>query len=280
MSIIRRKKNSFWILILILLLNSCDSHDNIRQLCKKYVPYVPVYLVDSAKDTIFAMVPVYLNLIVALIVYCGCNHIVGNRNTEQGYSLNKRIQIQADTIWEMPDLPLLDNMKILYDDKIIFIDSTTTYIPNTPKIIYYTDDIFYLILTFFDPTTQCNNNVFQYENGFCKKLKEEVATGLIADIDNDGIIELVSEDWHQCTNETCDSCSYAPFEVYRVGGNFVLDTFLSNKLTRLKYGFIVDHPNYLTKVKCGKRIAYKNIPMYIQGKNFRNQSIEIHRINK
>lgn len=182
-------------------------------------------------------------------------------------SKNKRkIHIEADTIYDC--VPDLVNFKLYLGEKLVFIDTVTTYVSQGKvRKLTYNDTIFYLLLRIKDPSSRCDCKVLRCENDSCVDVGISIFDGFLRDLDNDGLCEAIVEEWSECVsrrNGDCDSCSYDPVYVYRFGYKFEMDTAYSRILTEAKYGFCIDFDSarHDMIVKCGT-LDYERIPIYL-----------------
>ena len=146
------------------------------------------------------------------------------------------ISVIADTIYE-PGIeePLLENIRLYYNESLIYRDTMHLYESGSVQRILYNDSVTYILINAFDPVTLKTLHVLRTST--TDSVLEKVLTGqMIMDIDGDNILEIIGQEIVEAACLHCDSSYYSPIHVYKLGLYCTYDEKLSKELTTLKYG--------------------------------------------
>ena len=148
-------------------------------------------------------------------------------------------RIVVDTVLEEGNV-LYSNIKIYNSDKLVYSDyGMYLYTSNEFNFIQINDTISYIILQIFDPISAKNSLVLFLTN-YLTKNQFLVYGDTILDVDNDGILEIVGQEYSEAACLNCDSCYYSPFTVYKFDNTFSYSDTLSKILTLQKYNVFLD----------------------------------------
>jgi len=197
-----------------------------------------------------------------ILLFIGCN--VGYKAKNDCHYSDVKIQnisdyvsLDADTFYEEGfDTPLITNVKLFYEDSLIFYDSISFY-ETSLQNLSYKDTIAYILLRMFDPISAKNLVVLRYvENKDVSAMKIEGQ--LIKDIDNDGIVEIVGKEYSKAICLQCDSNYYVPIIVHKLEEECSFNEELTKKITSLKYGTYLGNKS-LDTILISKTINFHGI---------------------
>jgi len=182
----------------------------------------------------------YILLSLIIIIFISCTTRRATTTSENidsaSHDLVTRISFKFDTIHEEGvELTLLENLRLFLDTFIIYKDTQSIYEEKKVKVIPYSDSIIYILLKAFDPTTLRTLNVLRCTDK--GKVSTKVIEGkMIKDIDNDGVIEIIGQEYMETVSLDSDSFTYSPIKVHKLGICCLRDKKLTKELTTLKYG--------------------------------------------
>lgn len=170
------------------------------------------------------------------------------QNTESMDNCNLIYAI-ADTIYETGDTsPKIINLKILYNQYIIFSDSDLVYETGIQYISYH-DSIHYALFNFLDPISARTLCVLRWTSPKNVTLDRVIGT-LICDIDDDDITEIIGQEYTDAVCINCDSCYYSPIYVWKLQEICAIDEKLTQELTSLKFGCYLGLHTLDTVLQC------------------------------
>ena len=166
--------------------------------------------------------PNLLFLAVCLLLMYGCFSEKKNTTAEPTATQNRAttdncnpIYAVGDTIYEAGETsPQIVNLRILYNNHIIFSDSDLVYEAGIQYVSYY-DSVHYALFNFFDPISAKTLCVLRWTN-IQNVILDKVTGQLICDIDNDGITEIIGQEYTDAVCTDCDSCYYSPVYVWKL----------------------------------------------------------------
>lgn len=183
-------------------------------------------------------------IIMSVLFLClNCTTKKSNQTSEcmprQSYEPNNKMpsmHLVADTFYEDGfNTPLIENIRIYRDEKQIYQDTMTIFEGGSEKKILYNDTILYFLMKAFDPTTLKTLHVYK-----CSADDKVVATivegQMIKDIDGDGILEIIGQEFTETLDVDHNCITYSPIMVYKMGEYFSWDEALTIELTTHKYG--------------------------------------------
>ena len=146
------------------------------------------------------------------------------------------ISLTSDTVYEEGiDIPLLKNVRVVGNGHLMYQNKSTIFEEGSERKFQYKDSVLYFLLREYNPTTLRTLHVLRCSND--GEVEEMIVEGqLVQDIDDDSILEVIGQEYTEAACLECDSSTYSPVRVYKLGINCSFDKELSEELTILKYG--------------------------------------------
>ena len=206
------------------------------------------------------MIMLRLKYFILLFIAIGCLGCL-NQKSQQTKNMMSCLSISCDTIYEPGyDHPLLKNLKILYNDSLVYQDNFTLFESGNEQKILFNDSIIYILIKDSDPITAKTLHVLRCTN---KKVVSPIVTEglMVRDIDDDCLIEIVGQEFLEAVCIQCDSDYYSPIHVYKLGIYCTYDENLSRELTTIKYGCYLGKECKDT-ILLANTIQYNNITLW------------------
>ena len=209
-----------------------------------------------------------LFLIVCILIMCSC--LSKRESTTEEYHTETQnpattdncnlIYAVGDTIYETGETSTqIVNLRIWYNNHIIFSDSDLVYETGIQYVSYY-DSVHYALFNFFDPISAKTLCVLRWTNKQ-NVILDKVIGQLICDIDNDGITEIIGQEYTDAVCIDCDSCYYSPVYVWKLQEKCTINELLTKELTSLKFGCYLGLLSLDTILQC-RPIKYNSIPIW------------------
>jgi len=232
----------------IILHRSIDRDFFAAFIPRSDLPYYILHSVrlqryDSAERKMYFEVMLCVpdtDICYSFLLIVSAQGLVVQEELEDAYPL---FSISADSIYETKEHLLLQNIRLLNAmGNVLFEDSMYTYEATMPSVYRYGNDVVHVMLEVFNPLSARTLRVVTINKDNYTGAGIRIGQ-VIADIDNDGIIEMVGQELTEAPPcYPCDSDYYQPFEVYKLAMTQVRDITMERTLTKQVYGCYLESP--------------------------------------